>query len=107
MEVQPDFHDEVSYEEFLEWLHNFPPPNDKLRAAYAGYRKAIFGGDLAVKISLDPRDDVINMLVGALDECRQALTDYMDQYPHMAKGYLVDAEQHARAALKLAKAHVK
>lgn len=50
---------------------------------------------------------IVKNLEIALDECRQALTDYMDQYPHMAKGYLVDAAQHARAALKLAKAHVK
>lgn len=52
----------------------------------------------------DPRDEVIARLVEAADECRQALKDYMKQYPHMVKGYLVDAEQHARAALEAAKA---
>ena len=34
-----------------------------------------------------------------LRECQKALRDHMKQYPHMAKGYTVDAEKKARAVL--------
>ena len=37
--------------------------------------------------------------VDALRECQEALRDHMKQYPHMAKGYTVDAEKNARKVL--------
>ncbi len=37
--------------------------------------------------------------VEALRECQEALRDHIKQYPHMAKGYTVDAEKNARAVL--------
>lgn len=37
--------------------------------------------------------------VVALRECQEALRDHMKQYPHMAKGYTVDAEKNARTVL--------
>jgi hypothetical protein len=37
--------------------------------------------------------------VEALRECQEALRDHMKQYPHMAKGYSVDAEKNARTVL--------
>ena len=37
--------------------------------------------------------------VEALRECQEALRDHIKQYPHMAKGYTVDAEKNARAML--------
>jgi hypothetical protein len=37
--------------------------------------------------------------VEALRECQEALRDYMKHYPHMAKGYTVDAEKKARIVL--------
>jgi hypothetical protein len=37
--------------------------------------------------------------VKALRECQEALRDHMKQYPHMAKGYTVDAEKNARTVL--------
>jgi hypothetical protein len=37
--------------------------------------------------------------VEALRECQEALRDHIKQYPHMTKGYTVDAEKNARAVL--------
>ena len=37
--------------------------------------------------------------VEALRECQEALRDHIKQYPHMAKGYTVDAEKNARAVM--------
>jgi hypothetical protein len=78
---------------------------DDLAAAMSAVEAEILSEILAaIDPQPDPRDEVIARLVEALDECRQALKDYMNQYPHMVKGYLVDAEQHASAALAAAKA---
>jgi hypothetical protein len=43
--------------------------------------------------------DKLAKAVEALRECQEALRDHMKQYPHMAKGYTVDAEKNARAVL--------
>lgn len=43
--------------------------------------------------------DKLTKAVEALRECQEALRDYMEHYPHMAKGYTVDAEKKARIVL--------
>ena len=48
------------------------------------------------------RDDALDKLTKAVEtlrECQEALRDHMKQYPHMAKGYTVDAEKKARIVL--------
>ena len=38
-------------------------------------------------------------LVEAIAECQSALTDFLNMYPQMVKGFMVDAENSAKAAL--------
>ncbi len=40
----------------------------------------------------------VKLLEAVMMECQEALRDYLKQYPHMAKGYMIDAEKNARAA---------
>ena len=69
---------------------------DELRAlGITEYRRAGLPPTLSAAMELSK----VQALKDALSECLSALTDFSYAYPHMVKGYMMDAEVTALAAL--------
>lgn len=60
------------------------------------YRRA----DLPPTLSAALKLPKVKALKDALYECQTALSDFGKAYPHMVKGYMLDAENNAIAALR-------